>query len=509
MKLGECVRLSEDVALWTLSAACAPRARDGIGVGVWLALCTRCWRLLRCRWCSPCGCCLLTCLPYFAPSRLLLLLLLLLLLQGTPANSREAVAAREWITSNGGATFIPSWGKFWLAALGVYSWEGVNPLPPELWLLPNWFPLHPWRFWCHCRMVYLPMSYIYGCKATGPITPLVQQLRGELYVSAYDRIDWNAARFQVGVHTVVELCCWEGGGGDCRHCVSCSSVSSLSPTHQGNRQTHPQTETDVQTDLKGSWQMIMPTHRRADRQTSILSMCACLFYLCLPCLLGCPSRVRRQVCTHDLYSPHTWIADRLFDVLRQYERVAPRWLRGRGMRFIASYIHAEDDQTNYVDIGPVNKVINALAVWHMANTPAAAHSPRSVDQLRDAFQLHVARLEDYLWVAEDGMKMQGYNGSQLWDTAFAVQALIDGGTCRVCVCVPNAVGGDMGREGDPASMVEVCKGCPACTTVTTTLLNYNRATWVRLLVTARTTNRSRHQPHHPASARLHRQVPDR
>ena len=30
-------------------------------------------------------------------------------------------------------------------------------------------------------------------------------------------------------------------------------------------------------------------------------------------------------------------------------------------------------------------------------------------------------MPDYLWVAEDGMKMQGYNGSQCWDTAFAVQ----------------------------------------------------------------------------------------
>lgn len=33
------------------------------------------------------------------------------------------------------------------------------------------------------------------------------------------------------------------------------------------------------------------------------------------------------------------------------------------------------------------------------------------------------RFWDYLWVAEDGMKMQGYNGSQLWDCAFAVQAI--------------------------------------------------------------------------------------
>ena len=36
---------------------------------------------------------------------------------------------------------------------------------------------------------------------------------------------------------------------------------------------------------------------------------------------------------------------------------------------------------------------------------------------------HIPRVYDFLWLAEDGMKMQGYNGSQLWDTAFAVQAI--------------------------------------------------------------------------------------
>jgi len=44
-----------------------------------------------------------------------------------------------------------------------------------------------------------------------------------------------------------------------------------------------------------------------------------------------------------------------------------------------------------------------------------------------SFYKHVARLDDYLWVAEDGMKMQGYNGSQCWDTAFAIQAVVEGG----------------------------------------------------------------------------------
>lgn len=50
------------------------------------------------------------------------------------------------------------------------------------------------------------------------------------------------------------------------------------------------------------------------------------------------------------------------------------------------------------------------------------HNPDSPE-----FKKHCARVPDYLWVAEDGMKMQGYNGSQLWDTAFAVQAIASTG----------------------------------------------------------------------------------
>lgn len=34
-------------------------------------------------------------------------------------------------------------GKFWLAVMGVYDWEGLHPIPPELWLLPYMLPIHP------------------------------------------------------------------------------------------------------------------------------------------------------------------------------------------------------------------------------------------------------------------------------------------------------------------------------------------------------------------------------
>ena len=87
------------------------------------------------------------------------------------------------------------------------------------------------------------------------------------------------------------------------------------------------------------------------------------------------------------------------------------------MKFVISYIHAEDKQTNYVDIGPVNKALNMLSVWIDGD----------MDSSSEAFQRHLPRIDDYLWLAEDGMKMQGYNGSQCWDTSFAVQAIVEGG----------------------------------------------------------------------------------
>lgn len=62
------------------------------------------------------------------------------------------------IHSREGATHITSWGKSWLAVLGCYDWAGLNPTPPEFWLLPysGWTGIgwiHPGRYWCHCRQV--------------------------------------------------------------------------------------------------------------------------------------------------------------------------------------------------------------------------------------------------------------------------------------------------------------------------------------------------------------------
>ncbi|KAK7856909.1 cycloartenol synthase [Quercus suber] len=75
------------------------------------------------------------------------------------------------------------------------------------------------------------------------------------------------------------------------------------------------------------------------------------------------------------------------------------------------HIHYEDENARYICIGPINKELNMLCCW--------VEDPNS-----EAFKLHLPRIFDYLWIAEDGMKMQGYNGSQSRDTSFAIQAII-------------------------------------------------------------------------------------
>ena len=74
----------------------------------------------------------------------------------------------------------------------------------------------------------------------------------------------------------------------------------------------------------------------------------------------------------------------------------------------------EDFNTAFLDLGPVNKVFNMLVVF-------LVDGPDSI-----SFRKHLDRIPDFLWMSKSGMMMNGTNGSQLWDTAFAVQSIAAG-----------------------------------------------------------------------------------
>ncbi|KAF5178656.1 Lupeol synthase [Thalictrum thalictroides] len=258
-----------------------------------------------------------------------------LLGEGPNGGEDDACArGRKWIRDHGGVTSIPSWGKTWLSILGLYDWSGCNPMPPEFWLLPSILPMHPAKMWCYCRLIYMPMSYLYGKRFVGPITNLILSLRKELHVHPFHEINWNKSR---------------------------------------------------------------------------------------------------HVCSkEDLYYPHPFLQDLIWDSLYIFmEPLATRWpfskLREKALRLTMKHIHYEDENSRYITIGCCEKALCMLACW--------VENPNS-----DAFKKHLARIPDYLWVAEDGMSMQCF-GSQTWDTCYAVQALI---ACNL----PDEIGNTLNKGHD-------------------------------------------------------------
>lgn len=103
--------------------------------------------------------------------------------------------ARSTLLNLGGAIAAPHWGKIWLSVLNLYKWEGVNPAPPDMWLLPYSLPIHPGRWWVHTRGVYLPVSYLSLVRYSCPVTPLLEEIREEIYAKdKFQDIDFSKHR---------------------------------------------------------------------------------------------------------------------------------------------------------------------------------------------------------------------------------------------------------------------------------------------------------------------------
>jgi lanosterol synthase len=113
---------------------------------------------------------------------------------GVDAEHPIMIKARGRLHELGGLVRAPHWSKFFHAMLGVCHWDIVNPVPPEIWLLPDWVPISPWRWWVHIRMVFLPMSWIWSKKWTMPETQVIRELRQELFTQPWDTINWAAER---------------------------------------------------------------------------------------------------------------------------------------------------------------------------------------------------------------------------------------------------------------------------------------------------------------------------
>jgi lanosterol synthase len=103
-------------------------------------------------------------------------------LLGEAADCPMLEQARAFLARQRHGVFgLPQWGKAWLSFIGLYDRRGLNPCPPELFLLPQWLPVSPLRFYCHTRYIYLGLAYLVGSGFTANLGPITAELRAELY----------------------------------------------------------------------------------------------------------------------------------------------------------------------------------------------------------------------------------------------------------------------------------------------------------------------------------------
>lgn len=240
-------------------------------------------------------------------------------LLGLPPETPMLAKARAWLHAQpGGVQGIPSWGKFWLAMLGLYEYRGLNSVPPELFILPEWLPFHPRRYYCHTRLIYLGIAYLFGRRFVAALPgTLRDELRAELYPQPYASIDFAALR-----HT-------------------------LAPG--------------------------------------------------------------------DVYVPISPLLRKVYDLLAAYERVHSQALRKKALAACFERIVYEQRTTRYQGISPVNGLLNCLAIF--------AHDPQHPDLAASLDGAEAWRWED----EPEGIRYVGAR-SNTWDTAFAVQAMLESPT---------------------------------------------------------------------------------
>ena len=79
--------------------------------------------------------------------------------------------ARAAILAHGGADAVNSYTRFYLALLGQISYEQCPAVPPEIVLLPQWFPVSLRRVSAWSRTIIVPLSIVSALRPVRRIDP--------------------------------------------------------------------------------------------------------------------------------------------------------------------------------------------------------------------------------------------------------------------------------------------------------------------------------------------------
>src|SRR5258708_5673551 len=101
-------------------------------------------------------------------------------LMGDDPEAPHMTRAREVILGLGGIEACNSFTRIYLSIFGQCRWDSCPAVPPELILLPDWFPLNIYRISSWSRAIVVPLSIIWARKPSCPVPDRanIQELHG-------------------------------------------------------------------------------------------------------------------------------------------------------------------------------------------------------------------------------------------------------------------------------------------------------------------------------------------
>jgi squalene-hopene/tetraprenyl-beta-curcumene cyclase len=92
-----------------------------------------------------------------------------------PAAPHMARAA-AWIRAGGGYPATRVFTRIWLALFGLWPWDDLPVMPPELIYLPAWFPLNVYDWACWARQTIVPLTIVGSLRPVRPLPFTLDEL---------------------------------------------------------------------------------------------------------------------------------------------------------------------------------------------------------------------------------------------------------------------------------------------------------------------------------------------
>jgi len=98
-------------------------------------------------------------------------------LAGDPPDAAHMRLAAQSVRDAGGIESSRVFTKIWLSLFGLWSWEHVPAMPPELIFLPPWVPLNIYDFACWARQTVAALTVVWAYRPVRPIPIGLDELR--------------------------------------------------------------------------------------------------------------------------------------------------------------------------------------------------------------------------------------------------------------------------------------------------------------------------------------------